>query len=305
MNYAFHDIKNIVQPYLDDLPTHSRKRTDHLQHLRAIFLRCRHYKIRLNPHKCVFCVSSSHLLGFVVSKDGIHLDPFQCEIASLQLAVDLLPGTSVEEARFLEIIQLDETRRDAALANEAHKKRVKAHFDKNFKPCDFSEGDLVLLYNQESDKLGAGNPLLHLLQMSNLLESFVGYADGASHSSWNLSSAAWAIFDPSGELVSFKGVCIGWSMNNISEYSALIELLSDAITHGIRRLVIGLDSQLIILQLTDIYSVRNPTIYRMSLRVKILERQFDSIQYQHISRNLNTLTDSLENYVLDRHLQHL
>ena len=73
-----------------------------------------------------------------------------------------------------------------------------------------------------------------MLQMSNLLESFVGYANGASRSLWNLSSVAWAIFGPSGELVSFKGVCIGRSMNNIVEYSALIELLSNAITHGIR-----------------------------------------------------------------------
>jgi ribonuclease HI len=72
--------------------------------------------------------------------------------------------------------------------------------------------------------------------MSNLLESFFGYAEGASRSLWNLSSAAWAIFDPSSELVSFRGVCIGRSTNNIAEYSALIELLSDAITHGIRRL---------------------------------------------------------------------
>jgi len=150
-----------------------------------------------------------------------------------------------------------------------------------------------------------GNPLLHLLQMSNLLESFVGYDDRASRSSRDLSSAAWAIFDPSGELVSFKGVCIGRSMNNIAEYNALIELLSDAITHGIRRLFVRLDSQLVILQLTGIYSVRNPAIYRMFLRVKILERQFDSIHYQHVSINLNTLTDSLENYVLDIHLRHL
>ena len=48
--------------------------------------------------------------------------PVQCEISSLKLTVDLLPGTSEEEACFLELIQLDETRRDAALANEAHKK---------------------------------------------------------------------------------------------------------------------------------------------------------------------------------------
>lgn len=42
------------------------------------------------------------------------------------------------------------------MANEAHKKRVKAQFDKNFKPPVFLEGDLVLLYDHESDKLGAG-----------------------------------------------------------------------------------------------------------------------------------------------------
>eukprot|EP00253_Pinus_taeda_P025636 PITA_25636 len=60
------------------------------------------------------------------------------------------------EARFLELIQLDETHRDAALASEAHKKRVKAQFDKNIKPRVFSEADLVLLYDQESNKLGAG-----------------------------------------------------------------------------------------------------------------------------------------------------
>eukprot|EP00253_Pinus_taeda_P002991 PITA_02991 len=81
--------------------------------------------------------------------------PIQCEIASLKLAVDLVPRASEEEACFLELIQLEETRRDAALANEAHKERVKARFDKNVKLRVFSEGDLVLLYDQESDKLGA------------------------------------------------------------------------------------------------------------------------------------------------------
>jgi hypothetical protein len=33
MSYAFHDIKTIVQPYLDDLPTKSRQRQDHMTHL--------------------------------------------------------------------------------------------------------------------------------------------------------------------------------------------------------------------------------------------------------------------------------
>jgi hypothetical protein len=33
MSYAFHDINHIVQPYLDDLPTHSMRRKDHQAHL--------------------------------------------------------------------------------------------------------------------------------------------------------------------------------------------------------------------------------------------------------------------------------
>ena len=81
--------------------------------------------------------------------------------------------------------------------------------------------------------------------MSEYLEPFVGYADGASRSTQNLSSAAWAIFTPSGELVSFQGIFIGRSKNNITKYSALIELLSDAISFGINCIIIRLDSQLV------------------------------------------------------------
>ena len=70
--------------------------------------------------------------------------------------------------------------------------------------------------------------------MSNFLEPFVGYADGASRSTLNLSSVAWDIFAPSGDLMSFRGICIGQSTNNIVEYSVLIELLFHTISHGIR-----------------------------------------------------------------------
>eukprot|EP00253_Pinus_taeda_P022024 PITA_22024 len=79
MSYTFHDIKHIVQPYLDDLPAHSLHRADHLTHLREIFMTCRHYRIRLNPHKCVFYIETGRLLAFVVYKAGIHVDPSKVE----------------------------------------------------------------------------------------------------------------------------------------------------------------------------------------------------------------------------------
>jgi len=82
--------------------------------------------------------------------------PIECEISLLKLENELLPTTFAEEEFFLYLALLYETRRDAALANETHKKRVKAQFDKNVNPCIYSEGDFALVYDQEHDKLGAG-----------------------------------------------------------------------------------------------------------------------------------------------------
>jgi hypothetical protein len=79
MSFSFHDIKHIIEAYLDDLASRSRKRSDHPTHLRLIFERCRYFRIRLNPNKCSFCVTSSRLLGFIVSTIGIMFDPIKVE----------------------------------------------------------------------------------------------------------------------------------------------------------------------------------------------------------------------------------
>eukprot|EP00253_Pinus_taeda_P028888 PITA_28888 len=52
--------------------------------------------------------------------------PIECEIPSLQMAIKLLPATSEEERHLLYLVQLDENRRDAALAIETHEKCIKA-----------------------------------------------------------------------------------------------------------------------------------------------------------------------------------
>jgi hypothetical protein len=79
MSFAFHDLKHIVEAYLDDLASCSRKRKDNPTHLRLIFERCRYFRIRLNPNKCSFCIMSGCLLGFIVSTTGIMVDPLKVE----------------------------------------------------------------------------------------------------------------------------------------------------------------------------------------------------------------------------------
>ena len=48
---------------------------EHLIHLLKQFERLRKFRLRLNPNKCTFGVRSGKLLGFIVSKKGIEVDP--------------------------------------------------------------------------------------------------------------------------------------------------------------------------------------------------------------------------------------
>ena len=48
---------------------------DQLQHLRRVFLKCRKFGISLNPKKSYFAMKEGKLLGHIISKEGIRIDP--------------------------------------------------------------------------------------------------------------------------------------------------------------------------------------------------------------------------------------
>ena len=76
---------------------------------------------------------------------------------------------------------------------------------------------------------------------------YVGFADGASRHTQNSALAAWVIYTLMGQVLSSGGACLWPSSNNIAEYSVMIELLCDSISHGIHSLEAHLDSQLVVL----------------------------------------------------------
>jgi hypothetical protein len=82
--------------------------------------------------------------------------PIECQILSLKLAVQLLPDTSPLEERLVYLVQLNEKHCDVTLTNEAHKHKVKCQYDRSVRPQIFSEGNLVLVYDQDKDSLGVG-----------------------------------------------------------------------------------------------------------------------------------------------------
>ena len=89
---------------------------------------------------------------------------------------------------------------------------------------------------------------------------YIGFTDHASCYTQNSASATWVIYTPMGQVFSLGGVCLRHSSNNIAEYSVMIELLCDVISHGIHSLEVHLDSLLGVSQLNVLYHVRDPTL---------------------------------------------
>ena len=94
------------------------------------------------------------------------------------------------------------------------------------------------------------------------MESFIyiGFTNGASLHTQNLALTAWVIYTPTSQVFSSGGVCLRPLSNNVAEYSVVIDLLCDAISHGVHSLEVCLDSQLVVSQLNGLYHVRDPTL---------------------------------------------
>ena len=72
----FHDMMHrYVEVYVDDMIVKSRDKADHLAALQRFIKRIRQFRLRLNPKKCTFGITSGKLLGHIVSECGIEVDP--------------------------------------------------------------------------------------------------------------------------------------------------------------------------------------------------------------------------------------
>lgn len=80
MDYAFKGIRGkFIEIYQDDLTVFSKDTLDHVSHLKQVFERCREFGISLNPAKSAFGVSEGKLLGHIITKDGVKVDPQRVE----------------------------------------------------------------------------------------------------------------------------------------------------------------------------------------------------------------------------------
>ena len=84
----------IVECYIDDIVVKSKREEDHMKHLAMVFERLREHNLKMNPMKCAFGVSSGKFLGFVVTKNGIQIDPDK-----VKAIVKMPPPTNLHELK--------------------------------------------------------------------------------------------------------------------------------------------------------------------------------------------------------------
>ena len=95
-------MQDIFRPYLDefvlvffdDILIYSKSEEEHEEHVRKVLHLLRQHKLYAKKSKCTFFTTQIEYLGFIVSQDGISVDP-----AKVKDIVEWPQPTTVSEVR--------------------------------------------------------------------------------------------------------------------------------------------------------------------------------------------------------------
>jgi len=105
---------------------------------------------------------------------------------------------------------------------------------------------------------------------------------------------------PSGEVLYTASEFLGHTTNNVAEYKAVLVGLAGALAHGVERIEVRADSELLIKQLKGEYRVKSPGLRPLFDEARKLIARFKSVKLTHIRRELNGEADRLANQGIDQ-----
>ena len=79
-----------IEVYIDDMVVKSKVVSEHVGDLGSIFEILRKYKLRLNASKCSFGVRSGKFLGYMVTHQGIEVNPNQIKVITVYNYLEIL-----------------------------------------------------------------------------------------------------------------------------------------------------------------------------------------------------------------------
>ncbi len=131
-------------------------------------------------------------------------------------------------------------------------------------------------------------------------ESVVVYADGGSRGNPGPAGYGAAVFGADGVTVlAERAAYLGRATNNVAEYSGLIAGLEAARELGAERVVVRMDSKLVIEQMSGRWQVKHPDMKPLAAKASSLLKQFGSASLTWIPRAQNAVADRLANEAMD------
>jgi len=123
--------------------------------------------------------------------------------------------------------------------------------------------------------------------------------DGAARGNPGPASYAVVFRRPDGSILKTLHKHIGRHTNNVAEYYALIAALDFATAHGISKLRVLSDSELLVRQMQGLYKVKNADLRPLFEHAQKLARGLAYFAVEHVRRELNRDADRLANQALD------
>ena len=139
-------------------------------------------------------------------------------------------------------------------------------------------------------------PLAGLKSAYFLLNTDAGYAfDGRRSAGDPLPHAAIGALLRTRRLLPVAQISkeIGRATHNVAEYQGLIAGLKLARGHGVQRLRVYMDSELVVDQMNGLSKVRQPHLNKLHAEASHLRALFDSIRISWVPREMNTEADQL------------
>lgn len=125
------------------------------------------------------------------------------------------------------------------------------------------------------------------------------HVDGAARGNPGPAAAGLVVLDAAGQPVRRIGRRLGALPNNQAEYRALLIALTEVARLPPGPVLVRMDSELVVRQMTGQYRVKHPELQRLFAQVQQLTARLERVAFVHVPRAQNAEADRLANLALD------
>jgi ribonuclease HI len=129
------------------------------------------------------------------------------------------------------------------------------------------------------------------------------HADGASRGNPGEAGAGVVIADERGQTLKEWKSYLGLTTNNVAEYRALLLALEKASALRAERVIINMDSELVVRQVLGEYKVREAHLKPLYQKALELLGGFPKYRIRHVPREENRRADQLANEAIDQKIR--